>query len=165
MAERGTYDLTFGPGAAVAGRDFTDPAYAAGDVREMTEMLARERRLAAQWAADPDAPASASLLTHGADGRRHWLAVPNVRNLVEAKDFTCVGFFGHFRDEVDASPLFELEEMVVNGFPEFAEVGLLSYYDKHLENGRYGNLILFSTSEPPREWFTKNPGHEQAVAI
>src|SRR5262249_51551675 len=53
----------------------------------------------------------------------------------------------------------------VNGFPEFAEVGLLSYYDKHLDNGRYGNLILFSTPEPPREWFTRNPGHEQAVSI
>jgi hypothetical protein len=165
VAERGSYDLTFGPGAAVDGREFTDPSYADADVREMAVMLDRERALAAEWAGAADAPPNASILTHDDEGRRHWLAVPNVSNLVHARDITCVGFFGHFRDDVDASPLFALEEMVVAGFPDFAEVGLLSYYDKQLENGRYGNLILFSTPEPPREWFTQNPGHEQAVVI
>jgi hypothetical protein len=47
---------------------------------------------------------------------------------------------------------------------DYADLGLLSYYDIELVKGAYGNLILFSTPDVPEEWHT-DPVHRQAVEI
>src|SRR5581483_8542951 len=107
MATPAAYDLTVDATETIEGRPFTDPERSLEDRRWMRTMLARERELARAWAADADPPPSASVLDH-IDGRRHWLAVPSVPNLLRAADITVVGFFGHFRDGVDCSVLFEL---------------------------------------------------------
>ena len=47
---------------------------------------------------------------------------------------------------------------------EYAEGGLLSYYDIELVKGAYGNLILFRSAEGPMNW-RENPIHVRAVEI
>jgi hypothetical protein len=96
------------------------------------------------------------------DGLRHLLVVPDVEALLAAESPTVVGFFGRPRADADLPLLFKLEEQLVAGMAEAAE--LLSYYDVELVKGEYGNLILFASPEGPRLW-RKNAVHARAVEI
>ena len=126
------YAAILGPTDPIEGRPFTDPATTRADAALMRKMLLREREIARAWA--HDRPADASVLEHDSEGRRHWLAVPDVATLVAAQNVTAVGFFGQRRPDVDHSILFELEREVVDSFPAYAKLGLLSYYDMELED-------------------------------
>ncbi len=162
--EPADYDVILEPTDEVDDRPFTDAAWTHHDADVMRKMLVRQREVARGWLRDRSI--GASLREHEEDGRRHWLAVPDVAALLAARDITVVGFFGQSRAEVDHAVLFELERKVANSFPAYAEVGLLSYYDMELDDGSYGygNLILFSTPDVPKEWYA-NDAHERAVAI
>jgi hypothetical protein len=158
------YDAVLDAADEVAGRPFTDPRWTGRDADVLRRMLARQREVARSWLSVP--PSGGTLRERDAAGHRHWLAVPDVGALLRASDLTVVGFFGQSRAGVDHTVLFELEEEVAAGFPRYAEAGLLSYYDMELGDGAYGygNLILFSTPDVPREWYT-NEAHERAVVI
>jgi hypothetical protein len=159
----GAYDAVLGANERLPERPFTDPDATEADAAVMRRMLERQRALAESWPRDD--PPSASLRGIDEQGRRHWLAVPDTAALVSARDLTAVGFFGQTRER-DHTVLFELEQEVVARFPEYAAVGLLSYFDRELEDGShgFGNLILFATPDVPREWYT-NEAHERAVAL
>ena len=101
---------------------------------------------------------------HDGERRRQLLVVPDTRALVGARDVTAIGFFGRPREDLDHTILFHLEEELVGRMADYAEVGLLSYYDIELVKGAYGNLILFSTPDVPDEWQT-DPVHRRAVEI
>jgi hypothetical protein len=157
------HEAVLGPEELVPGRPFTDPGNTMREVGVMGTMLERERELARAW----------SEATHGdpwvererdRKDRRHLLVVPDPRALLEARDFTAIGFFGRPREDVDHSILFELEEELIARMHFYAEVGLLSYYDVELVKGAYGNLILFSTADVPAEWYT-DAVHRRAVEI
>jgi hypothetical protein len=45
-----------------------------------------------------------------------------------------------------------------------ATAGLLSYYDIEFGKGVYGNLVLFSTPDVPKEWYA-DAVHRRAVEI
>jgi hypothetical protein len=158
-----TYDATLGPADTVAGRQFTDAAHTRRDADMMRTMLRRERELVRALDRSKTGP---YLVERQENGCRHWLVVPDVEALRQAQDVTVVGFFGQARDGVDHAPVFELERAVADGFPTYAKVGLLSYYDVELRAGGYGyaNLILFWSPDVPREWYS-NAAHERAVAI
>ncbi len=156
------YDVTLGPVELVEGRPFTDPAETHGDAAVMRLMLARERALAAAWTETESADAWMS--EQAEDGLRHLLVFPDRARLVGARDVTVVGFFGQRRPGVDHAVVFALERDVLDSFPVYAKVGLLSYYDMELEELRFANLILFWTADVPDQWY-RNAAHEQAVAI
>ena len=157
------YDAVLGPTERVEGRSFTDPVCTRNDVAVMTTMLLRQRAIADSWPRDRAGPTSAGERDPGR--RREFLAVPDAAALLGARDVTAVGFFGQARD-VDHTVLFELEDEVADSFPAYARAGLLSYYDLQLEDGSYGfgNLILFTTPDVPRDWFG-NDAHNRAVAL
>lgn len=161
------YEAVLGSAELLSGRPFTDPDNTKREVDVMQFMLEEERELAKRWADDGDeAPADVVIKEPDADGRRHLLVVPNVQALIQAAEFTAVGFFGRPRDEVDHSILFGLEDELVGRMGRYGEVGLLSYYDVELvaPKGTYGNLILFSTPEVPPEWY-RDEIHSQAVEL
>jgi hypothetical protein len=158
------YDAVLDPTERIEGRPFTDPERTSADAAVMRSMLQREREIARSWVGN--GTHSASIRADGSDGgRRQHLAVPDTDTLVRVSDVTAVGFFGQTRDR-DHTVLFELEQEVARGFPEYVAAGLLSYYDLELDDGSYGfgNLILFATSDVPPEWFA-NSAHERAVSI
>jgi hypothetical protein len=152
------------PTANVEGRPFTDPAWTRSDAEVMRTMLLRERAVA--HSLQREGPSGVFVRDLAQSGRREWLAVPDSAALVRARDVTAIGFFGQSRPESDHTILFELENEVAESFPAYAASGLLSYYDMELADGSYGygNLILFSTADVPKEWYT-NAAHERAVAI
>ena len=161
------YEAVLGPEDVLSERPFTDRENTEREVGVMQVMLEDERELARGWGnARNDAPAEVVMNETDADGRRHLLVVPNVQALIEAADFTAVGFFGRPRDEVDHSILFGLEDKLVRRMGRYGEVGLLSYYDVELvaPKGTYGNLILFSTPDVPEEWY-RDEIHAQAVEL
>jgi|SRR5581483_34829 len=162
MAIRPAFDALLGPGERVEGRPFTSPAATEADAGTMREMLTRVRAVILAWGSEP--PPSGSVLEHDHDGHRHWLVVPEPAALAGASDVTAVGFFGQRREGRDDRVLFDLEAQIVASFPEYARMGLLSYYDVEFAGGRYGNLILFATPDVPPAWY-ENEAHERAVQI
>jgi hypothetical protein len=125
-------------------------------------MLTREREYAQAWR---DRAARRQIVRdHDDDKRRHFLVVPDTRALVEASGLTAVDFFGRVRDDVDHAVLFELEDELVGRMGDGSEFGLLSYYDVEFVKGAYGNLVLFSTHDGPKQW-SADVVHRRAVEV
>jgi hypothetical protein len=161
------YQAVLGPDDVLEEKPFTHADNTEREVDVMRIMLEEERNLANSWAqAGDDAPAEVVLKDPDAEGRRHLLVVPSVQALVNAKEFSAVGFFGKPRDDVDHDVLFALEEELVERMGRYGDVGLLSYYDVELvaPKGTYGNLILFSTPDVPAEWH-QDEIHNRAVNL
>jgi hypothetical protein len=161
------YQAVLGPDEVLEEKPFTNADNTEREVDVMQFMLEEERELAQAWArSGDDAPAQVVMKEPDPEGRRHLLVVPNVRALVEASEFTAVGFFGKPRDDVDHGVLFGLEEDLVGRMGRYGELGLLSYYDVELvaPKGTYGNLILFSTPDVPEEWY-RDEIHSKAVKL
>jgi hypothetical protein len=156
------FDAVLGPDQVVAERPFTDVCNTQRDLEIMRTMLALERARAEEWASS-SLPGGRQRVIRGADdqGRRQLLAIPDVERLLSAGDTTAVGFFATPR-AVDHTVLFELEDELVERMPVYAELGLLSYFDLEMGEGRYGNLILFATPDVPEAWHA-DPLHRRAV--
>jgi hypothetical protein len=162
MAE--AYDEVLGPDDAARGRPFASATWTRRDVQLMERLLYRERQVVEAKVAVGET--GEALWERSLRGRRHWLAVPDLGALAAARDVTAVGFFGQARADVDHAILFEMERAVAATFVTYSRFGLLSYYDAAFGTSthRYGNLILFSTSNVPKEWY-ENRAHEQSVAL
>jgi hypothetical protein len=161
------YQAVLGPDEFLADRPFTDPANTEREADIMRSMLEHERGLTRRWAeAGSDAPAKVVSNENDDAGLRHLLVIPSTQALIERSDLTAVGFFGKAREEVDHGVLFDLEEELIARMEQYGEVGLLSYYDVELAlpKGSYGNLILFSTPEVPKEWY-EDEVHHRAVKV
>jgi len=149
----------------LAGKPFTDPQLTQRDAKVMRGMLARERERAHAWQEDRGGHAGAQIERYyDEEERRHLLVVPDRRALLEASGLTAVGFFGRPRESVDHTVLYELEDELVTRMADYAAVGLLSYYDIEFVKGAYGNLVLFSTPDIPKEW-SADAVHRRAVEI
>jgi hypothetical protein len=160
-----TVDSVLGPDELVPGRPFSDPINTWRDLEAMREMLARERTAARAWASEEESRSfNGPVHEFELEGRRHWLAVPDTRALLATPSLTAVGYFGQARDDTDHAILYELEEEVIAGFGVYVEAGLLSYYDMELADDRYGNLILFSSPDVPKEWYSDS-AHSRAVSL
>jgi hypothetical protein len=161
------YQAVLGPDDVFEEKPFTNADNTEREVDVMQFMLEEERQLAQAWAKEGDAAPEEVVMTEpDAEGRRHLLVIPRVRNLVQAAEFTAVGFFGKPRDDVDHDVLFGLEDELVERMGRYGDVGLLSYYDVELiaPKGTYGNLILFSTPDVPEEWY-RDEIHSKAVKL
>jgi hypothetical protein len=144
----------------VEGRPFAEAAETERDRRVMGAMLGLQRSVLRGWPASKTGPVISDDVDH--TGCKHFLAVPDAAAILAAREVTAIGFFGQAREGRDDVRLFEIERGVVASFPLYASQGLLSYYDRELEHGTYGNLILFSTADVPRDWY-ENEAHERAV--
>jgi hypothetical protein len=154
--------VILGPDDSVQERPFTDPRHTREEAEVMRTALGELRLRAAAWADEP----RRRIVQRDRDehGLRHLIVVPDTKNLLGAELLTAVGFFGRARDDVDHSALFDLEDELVAAMDEYADVGLVTYYDVELPKSAYGNLVLFSTPEVPPEW-AANTIHRRAVAV
>lgn len=156
------YAAVLGPDDVLGERPFTDAENTMREVDVMRAMLADERERAREWATQE--PGRHVLREHDAEGRRHLIVVPDTGRLLAAETLTAVGFFSRPREGVDHGVLFSLEEELVERMDVYGAAGLLSYYDVELVKGEYGNLILFSTPDVPREWYGDDV-HRRAVDL
>jgi hypothetical protein len=158
-------DLILGAHDVLAERPFTDPDNTAREAGMMQSMLIREREYARAWSEERPGSDRGHVLREGeGEGRRQLLVVPDTEALVAGRDVTAIGFFARARDDADHGILFRLEDELVERMHGYADIGLLSYYDLELVKGAYGNLILFSTPDVPRQWY-EDSIHRKAVEI
>jgi hypothetical protein len=126
--------VNLSPGEGVSEREFTDPDRSLDD-------LAAVARLRESLAARVRSGLAGGVWASA--GESHWLVVPELRGLVESRPAFGVGFFGQAREQVDHTPILELEQVLVAraaGFP-----GMLAYYNVRFATGQWGNLVLFTT--------------------
>jgi len=142
-----------------AARPFSAPAWTDRDASIMQGMLERLRARAQHW---PAAGTDFLFCEPDADGHRHWIRAPDAGALRGARQLTAVGFFGRAREDVDQSPIHELEAGVVDTLGTIP--GVLCYYDLALAEGVYGNLILCSAPEAPAN-VRDHPLHRRAVEL
>lgn len=154
--------VVLAPGELVRERPFTDPAHTEREADLMGDALSELRARARDWAGEDRR--GVVLRERDDEGHRHLIVVPNTRALLEADGLTAVGFFGHPRAGVDHGVLFTLEDELVAGMEDYADAGLLTYYDVELPKSNYGNLVLFSTPDVPPEWVA-NAVHRRAIQI
>lgn len=154
--------VDLGPDELVHERPFTDPAHTEREAGSMRDVLEELRARAGAWVGEDRRGIVLRELDE--DGHRHLIVVPDSRALLEADGLTAVGFFGHPRDGVDHTILFELEDELVAGMDAYADAGLVTYYDVELPKSRYGNLVLFAAPEIPPEW-VGDAVHRRAVEI
>ncbi len=158
-------EIELGPDEVVPDRPFVDPSHTHRDEEALRLLLAHQRERARAWSDEPfESRRDVVIMETDAVGLRHLLVVPETHALIQARDLRVVGFFGRPREDADTELLFDLEERLVAGMGEYAERGLLSYYDLELVKGAYGNLILFSNPDGPARW-GENPVHKEAVEI
>jgi len=160
-AAMGSEVVRFGPRDAAHGHRFAGVAATRADLAVLAMMLARERAVVRRRVADGTIALPGR---SGREARRQYLVVPDWDALAVAREATFVGFFGQLRAGVDHTALFELEAELVETFPRYAGLGLLSYYDLGAEHGRYGNLILFAGPEGPELWHG-NEVHQRATSV
>ncbi len=158
MASRQEPESSGAPGE----RPLTDPAQTRRDLVVLRELLQRERVTVMAWRDGRSRVRGPGERSPGP--RRELLVVPDAAAVLAARDVTVVGFFGELRAGINHEILFEFERRVTETFAALAgTMGLLSYYDAALDRERFGNLILFATSEGPRLW-RANAVHGEAVA-
>ncbi len=134
------------PDDDVVSRPFAATHHTTRDASVMQSMLARMRALAPEWL--ESARNDVLVRAPDAEGRRHWIRVPDRNALVAARQLTIVGFFGEPRDGVDHTRIDDLEAAIVDTLERVP--GVLSYYDLELPCGGYGNLILCDDEAAPR---------------
>lgn len=94
-------------------------------------------------------------------GDSHWLVVPELRALVHSRPAFGVGFFGQAREDVDHSPILDLEQELLARAPLLP--GLLAYYNVRFVAGQWGNLVLFAREDDPVR-VRSDPTHLEALA-
>jgi hypothetical protein len=127
-------------------RPFTDPAHTAQDHAAMTFALDQLRILAhqPQWSPEPQWVEVAE--------RKHRLIVIDQPALLTLPVLTLVGFFGQRRRDADTTPIHQVDGELVVELTEHP--GLLSYCTLLLENGDYGNIVLFASEHAKLHWAT-----------
>lgn len=133
------------------GREFTDPARTLDD-------LAALARLRESLATRVRSGFAGGIWTVAEDS--HWLVVPELSALAQARPVFGIGFFGQARD-VDHTPILNLERDLLARAPQFP--GLLAYYNVRFATGQWGNLVLFATGDDPVRVRT-DPTHLEALA-
>jgi hypothetical protein len=143
--------VSLSPDEPVLGREFADPARSSDDLaalaRIRASLLARLR----------------SGLAGGAwtgAGESHWLVVPELRALLQSRPAFGVGFFGQTREDVDHSPILDLEQELLARAPLFP--GLLAYYNVRFATGQWGNLVVFASEDDPMH-VRSDPTHLEAL--
>ena len=148
--------------ALVVERPFTAPENTERDLQVMLAMLRRECLLASTWLERAPEGLGALVRERDAEGRRHWIRVPDREALLAASEMAFVGFFGHARDDVDQKLVHTLEGGIVDTLDRVT--GVLSYYDLALADGGYGNLILLGSAAAAAN-VHRHPLHQRAVGL
>jgi hypothetical protein len=154
----GAGSTALAPGDALPDRPFAAIEHSYADLAILREM---RRTLAGRLRDGSLPPADAGPLA-GPDGTEHWLCVPDPVALARSRPVAAVGFFGQARGDVDHAAIVEREHDIVARAARFE--GLLTYYNLHLADGRYGNLVLFAAA-PAKGHVTGDPVHGEAVAL
>lgn len=149
------------PNEIVKDRPFTEPSLSKFDLEMM-------RKMARQLIDNYDNPAVCDFLLSekpvcqsDPQGRHFRIYYVQASKLFSMKDLTVVGFFGHKRPGADIRPLIQADKKFEKTFHEHA--GLLSLSTVRMENGDFGNLVVFIDQESRDKW-NQTPLHYDTVS-
>jgi hypothetical protein len=146
----------------LADRPFTNPEHTWDDARAIGFALERLRALVHI----PPPPNTRTPIPQiywlETNGRIHRLIISNAAALRSALNLTLVGFFGQRRPNADPAPVSQIDSELIDELGEHP--GLLSYCSLLMENGDYGNIVLFASSEAKSHWATSSR-HAYAVRV
>ena len=141
---------------------FTDPIHTQTDMRVLQfavnqlRVLLEDSEMAAQLAAGQQ------LFWMESEGRIHRLIIGDADGLRRAGQPTLVGFFGQRRAAADHELVDVLDNDLITEL--LAHEGLLAYCSILLEDGEYGNLVLFQDESAKLHWSTSER-HSYATRI
>jgi hypothetical protein len=137
----------------VAGRAFCDLAHTTRDRATLVRLRDAVKRRAGDQ--------RGSVLQFTDEIGEHFVAVPDWEALSRPQPVALVGFFGQSREQVDHSPILQMEQDIVARAAAFP--GLLAYHNAALGEGHWGNLVLFA-SRAAAASLAPDPMHARAVA-
>jgi hypothetical protein len=136
----------------LADKPFTDPAHTQQDQQVIEFALDQVRGLLTNAALAPSLAGGQQLFWVQVDGRLHRLILTDLPGLRLAQPLTLVGFFGQRRPQGDHELIDQEDTALVAEL--MAHNGLLCYCSILLDNGDYGNLVLFRDEEAKLHWST-----------
>ncbi|MCL4858375.1 MAG: hypothetical protein KJZ93_03165 [Caldilineaceae bacterium] len=86
------------------------------------------------------------------DGRIHRFIIANAGGLRSLLSFIVVGFFGQRRASADHAPIEQVDTELISEL--MVHPGLLAYCSLLLDDGSYGNLVLFADQAAMLHWST-----------
>lgn len=143
----------------IADRPFAAPDRTAEDGEVLRRMWTR-LRIHVQGMGAADRSGHRLDRVADADGSVHTIVLPNLRRALTSDDLFGVGFFGQARQQVDHSPIIELEAALIADMP--STPGLVAYYNAFDPSAGWGNLVLFEDQGVERAW-GGDPRHADAV--
>jgi len=90
----------------------------------------------------------------------HRIVIAQPQELMQQRPLTIVGFFGHKCADGNMTLAHEFDRTLVAEIPDHP--GLFSYSTMAMNNGNYGNLVVFSDRAARDHWSTSQ-AHAQAV--
>lgn len=133
-------------------RPFTDPLATEDDLRVLRFALAQLRLLLQDAELAPKLAGGQQLFWLEVDGRIHRLIVCDPVGLCSAEPLVLVGFFGQRRPGGDTELVNQVDTDLISEL--LAHPGLLSYCSILLDDGEYGNLVLFRDEAAKLHWST-----------
>lgn len=133
-------------------KPFTDPLCTAGDMQVLHFALEQLRILLQDDALAPSLAGGQQLFWVEVDGRIHRLIICDAVGLRSAEPLVLVGFFGQRRPGGDTELVNQVDTDLISEL--LAHRGLLSYCSILLDDGEYGNLVLFRDEAAKLHWST-----------
>lgn len=133
-------------------KPFTHSAYVAGDMRILHFALEQLRLLLQDAALAPRLAGGQQLFWVEVDGRIHRFIVCDLAELLGAEPLVMVGFFGQRRPGGEIELVNQVDTDLISEL--LAHSGLLSYCSILLDDGEYGNLVLFRDEAAKLHWST-----------
>ena len=148
------------PADILAERPFTHPDFALVELKILRYMV--DRLGLALESFPPGERVPYLIKLSEADGRPHRLAINQPEKLRQGPHLAVVGFFGQRRNSDLAALIDQLDKILVAELSQ--HLGLLSYCTLLLENGDFGNLVLFEDAVAQSHW-SAGQTHARAVQL
>jgi hypothetical protein len=145
---------------SAAARPFTDPAHIPR-YQQTLSYMARQVCLLLDYPYLSSQPPH--IICFNRPENRNWfhrIVIAQPEELLLKQPLTIVGFFGNKRPDANIDLAHEFDRTLVDEIPNHP--GLYSYSTMALENGNYGNLVVFADDAARYNWSTSQ-AHAQAV--
>jgi hypothetical protein len=153
-----TEEIILAPDENISARPFTNPAHSRHDlarIRRMTQLLIDTYD-------DPEVcdfvPGKNVVCKSDPQGKHFRMYYIRPKLLFALKNITVVGFFGEKRPGADIKPLIKADKKFEAQLMDHA--GLLSLSTVRLQDGNFGNLVLFTDPESKDSWNYSQPHYD-----
>lgn len=144
--------FSISPTELLSDKPFTNPGNTGDDAAILAFALEQLRLLLSDSEAMAGLTTGQPIFWVEMDGRLHRFIVADTDGLRTLPSFTMVGFFGQRRTSADRAPIEQVDTELISEL--MLHPGLLAYCSMLLDDGSYGNLVLFADQTAMLHWST-----------